>query len=453
MVAGMSVQHCLRSVTLVGSFYALAVAMVISAPGAPAFAQPPPPAVGLQQEPGRENQFALWAGYGDSDNIGRAVIPEEGTYSSLGVFLAWMRLTSRLDAAIDSDIEYRTYGDDSLENETVGTLDAHAFVDLVEDRFAWDFQGNLDEGQQDPFVARGPGNRETIKYLATGPRVDIPFGRTSLAVSATRAAQRYEESPQADNDSNNYQLVLSRQARPTTEFALGATSSEYEYVDGVAPTYRIDQLFLRVAKTLPRGTLDADVGTNEIKSDTESRRDPLLNLTWSRLLGARSNFVMTAAQGFTRSGVGTGGTALVTTTPFERQSLGVNYTFTGERTTVLIGLEAGQDDHAGGGTIDNDYLSNNLVIDYRISARLDIGLRHQRYDREYGDPTAPSASQEDRTTGVWLNRTFGRRFSIALDASRYEALTDPRIEETRWELRLVYSPTGDTASAMGSIGR
>jgi hypothetical protein len=449
MAAGMSVQHCLRSVTLSGSLHALAAAMVV---GGPAFAQAPL-ATGLQQEAARENQFAMWVGHGDSDNIGRTAVPEDGTYDSLGVFVAWTRLTPRLDAAIDSNLEYRTYGDDAFESEVVGTLDAHAFVDLVEDRFVWDVQGNLIEGQQDPFVARGPDNRETIKYLATGPRIDIPFGRTSLSASATRAAQRYEESEQANNDSDNYALVLSRQARPTTLFALGANSSEFEYVDGVAPTYKIDQLFLRVEKTLPSGMLNADVGTNEIESDTDSRRDPLLNVEWTRSLGSRSNFAMTATQGFSRSGVHAGGTALVTTTPFERKSFGADYTFAGERTTVVMGLEVGQDDHAGGQTIDNDYRINSLVIDYRISPRLDIGFRHVRYDREYEASGAPSASEEDRTAGVWLNRTLGQRFSIALDVSRYETISDPRIEENRWEVRFIYSPTGDTAGAMSSIGR
>jgi hypothetical protein len=430
---------------------------LVAAVAAPALAQQPaaaptqaPPAA----EATRENQLTVWGGYGDSDNIGRTVIPEDGTYRSLGLFLGLLRQTARLDAGINSDIEYRTYTDDLFEEETVGTLDAHALIDMVQDRFSWNFAGNIDQGQQDPFAARGPNNRETIKYFTTGPRLDVPFGRTSLMASASRSTNRYEESTQVDNDNDYYELTLSRQARPTTVFALGATSRETEYDDGVAPSYEIEQLFLRVNKTLSRGTLNADLGTNEIASDAQSRRDPLLDFEYTRSLGARSTLGFTASQGFTNSGdVGTGGTAFVTTDPFEQKSAGITYGLAGDRTSVSLSVNAGEEDYAGGSALDNDFQSTSFAVSYRATPRLNFGVRYERYDREYQDSAALSTTMEDATSGIWLNRTLGRRFSIALDVSRYDSTAIESVEETRTELRFAYSPTGDTSSALGSIGR
>jgi hypothetical protein len=418
------------------------------APGV-AVAQPP-----ASPQPETEKQLVVWGGYGVSDNIDRVTPPESGTYRSLGLLLGLQRYTPRLEGAINGDIEYRGYSEGTIENETVGTLDGRALVDLVQDRFAWNFEGTLDQAQRDPFAARGPANRETVKYLATGPRLDIPFGRTIFLASASRSARRYEDSAQFDNDSDDYQLGLMRQVRPTTAFGLVVASSETEYVDGVAPGYQIDQLFLRIGRTLRRNTLSADLGTNEISSGPQGRREPLVNLTWSRFLGARSTFGVTAAQGFTGTGdTDIGGSALVTGTPFEQESLGVSYGLAGERTTVGLGFTVGQEDYAGGSTVDNDYELADLRVDYRVTPRLNIGFRYQWYQREYQDPAALSTSQEDRTAGAWLNRTLGRRFSIALDVSRYQATGVQRIEETRWEFRFMYSPTGRTSGAMGSIGR
>jgi hypothetical protein len=209
-------------------------------------------------------------------------------------------------------------------------------------------------------------------------------------------------------------------------------------------------VFVRIERMARRSTLNADLGTNEIRSDAQSRRDPLINLAWSRSVGARSTLGLSAAQGFTGSGgIGTG-SALVTGVPFEQETVGVRYDLQGARTRISVGIARGEEDYAGGTTTDNDYQSTDVNVAYSVSSRLNIGLRYELYDREYEDSPIPT---EDRTAGFWLDRTLGRRFSVALDVSRFEATGSQRVEEERWEIRFAYSPTGHTASAMESIGR
>jgi hypothetical protein len=402
-----------------------------------------------------ENEYAVWVGYGDSDNIGRNTTPEPGAYTSVGLFAGLQRETRRLNAGLDSDLEYRSYSGEAYENETVGSLSALALVDMVIDRFAWNFEGSLSEGLQDPFAARGPDNRETIKVLTTGPRLDIPFGRTSLGISAMHSARRYDESSQVDNDHDLYEIQLSRQARPTTLVAFVASSSETEYVDDAALPYQIDQLFVRVDKTLRLGSLNADVGTNEISSGTQNRRDPLLDLSWTRMLGTRSIFGVSVGQEFAESGTyqGATGDALVTTDPFQQRSLDITYRLTGDRATASVSFGVGEQDYAGASTLDNDYQSTSMILYYRISPRIDIGLRYTRYDREALDGAVSFETQDDRNGGVWLNWTLGRRYSVAVNMSRYNATGNQAADEDRTEIRFSYSPTGSTSAALGSIGR
>jgi hypothetical protein len=444
-MGAMSVCNCQRSTLASRLLCVSAFCTAVTFISGVASAQPPEP-----QQAVVEPQFVVWGAYGDSDNIARSAALESGTYRSLGLLLGLQRSAARLDASIDADLEYRSYSDDALENESLGTLNGQALVDLVQDRFAWNFEGYLDQAQRDPFAARGPTNRETTISVSTGPRLDIPFGRTSLGVSASRSAERYEDSTYADRESDDYQVALSRQVRRATAFALVAGSGETEYVDGAAPSYRIDQLFLRIDRTLPNSSLNADLGTNEIASDTQSRRDPLFDVSWNRSLSDRSTFGVTATRGFTDAGdIGIGGTALVTTAPSEQKALSFDYNVAADRMNFGVGAILGEEDYAGGTTIDNDYESATFRIDGRVSPRLDMGFLFVWYDREYLDGTAPATSQ-DRTAGVWLNRSLGPRFSIAFDVSRYEAAD---IEETRWEVRFMYSPLGRTSGAMGSTGR
>jgi hypothetical protein len=48
---------------------------------------------------------------------------------------------------------------------------------------------------------------------------------------------------------------------------------------------------------------------------------------------------------------------------------------------------------------------------------------------------------------------MGRRFSAAVDVSRYESTGLERIEETRTELRFIYSPSDSAARALAWVGR
>jgi hypothetical protein len=423
-------------------------ALLLISVGEVALAQPP---ASPESEP---SELAIWAGYGDSDNVGRTPIPEEGTYRSVGIFAGLEHVSPRLDAEIDSDLEYRAYSEEALDNETIGTLDAHALVDMVADRFAWNFAGTLNQGQQDPFAARGPNNRETIKVLTTGPRLDVPFGRTNLGFSAMRSARRFDESTQIDNDSDSYEVALSRQARPRLNLALVANTSETTYVDSpLLMPYDIDQFFVRMNRTLSGGTLSADLGTNKIASGQQNSQNPLLDVTWDGSLGTRSRLRVSSSRQFMDSGTyqGATGDTLVTTDPFEQERLEIAYRLTLDRTIATLGALIGQDDYAGESPLDNDNQSINATLEHRFSSRISVGIRYLLYERDYGAGTGSTA--EDRTRGMWASCNVGRHLTIGVSVSRFESEGLQQVDETRKEVRLAYGPRGEVSRAFASIGR
>jgi hypothetical protein len=271
----------------------------------------------------------------------------------------------------------------------------------------------------------------------------------------SRSARRYDESTQIDNDNDIYQLALARTTSPTTFVALVAGTSETNYENDVAPTYEIDEVFLRIDKAQPHGRFTADIGTNEIGSGTQSEKSPLLNIDWTRSMRSRSTLGISASREFTDSGsdVTSGAGVFVTTAPFEHKRVDLTYYFTGERTTVSLAAGVGEEDYAGGTDLDNDFQNDFLTVAFRASVRLDLGIRYEQYDRESPESTGLANSQSDRTFGIWLNRTLGEKFGVALNVSRFEGSGIESIDETRTEIRFGYSPTGSTSSALRSTGR
>ena len=465
---------CLRLAVLV----ALASSGLAAAqpPGNP---PPPAPAGAVPQAPARaeadaaaiptterERTLAAWFGHVESDNLARTVTPEDGSFDSIGLLVGLGHTSTRLDASIDADLEYRTYSLDTLDDETIGTLNAAAEVDLVQDRFSWAFTDDYGQGITDAFAGIGPANRETVNIIGTGPLVALPLGqRTSLELRGTYSERRFDESTQVDSDSLLYELGLYRQASLTARFGLVASSNDVEYADVIAPKYRIDRLGLRYEKELATGRVLADAGKNEISSGGFESDEPLYNFVWTRSLTARSELSLRAAREITDAGAALG-TALVpgpegpsftdvvvTPNPFEQRRFGISYVLTMSRPVISAGLDSSKDEYIGNALYDNDSTTTHLSFVRTISPRLSFGVGYDRIDRDFTDATGMQPDGQDDWTGAWMSRALGRRFSLGLAISSYDRSGAESYDERRYEIRLGYSPTDSSAAAMATVGR
>lgn len=432
-------------------------------PQAPAAADAGAPAIPTTEP---ERTLATWFGHVESDNLARTVSAEEGSFDSVGVLLGLEHASTRLDANIDADLEYRSYSLDTLDDETIGTLNAAAEVDIVQDRFSWEFTDAYGQGIMDPFAGIGPGNREKVNVLGTGPRAALPLGdRTSVELRGTYSERRFDESTQVDSDSQVYELIVYRQISLTARVGIAASSNDVEYVDVIAPKYQIDRLSLRYEKELATGRVLADAGKNEISSGGIKGDEPLYNFVWTRSLTARSELSLRAAREITDAGAAFGNALVpglegssftdivVTPNPFEQRRLGVSYVLTMSRTVVSAGLDSWKDEYIGSALYDNDSTAMQLSFVRTISPRLSVGVGYNRIDRDFTDAAGAQPDGQDDWTGAWLTRALGRRFSLGVAISSYDRSGVESYDEQRYELRIGYSPTDSGAAAMASVGR
>jgi hypothetical protein len=413
-----------------------------------------------------ERTLAVWFGHVESDNLERTATPEDGSFESIGLLLGLEHASSRLNASIDADLEHRSYSLDTLDDETIGTLNASADVGIVADLFTWSFTDAYGQGITDPFAGIGPGNREKINVVGTGPRVALPLGgRTSLELRGTYSERRFDESTQVDSDSLLYELGLYRQISSTARVGIGASSNDVEYVDVIAPEYQIDRLGLRYEKELRTGRVLADLGTNEISSRGFESDEPLYNFVWTRSLTARSELSLRAAREITDAGAALGSSlvpglegssftdVVVTPNPFEQRRFGVSYVLTMSRTVVSAGLDSYKDEYIGNSVYDNDSTSIHLSFVRTISPRLSVGIGFDGIDRDFTDAAGVQPDGQDDWTGAWLSRSFARRFSLGIAISNYDRSGAQAYNERRYEVRFGYSPTESGETAMASVGR
>ena len=435
----------------------------------PEAAQTPPtaptPQAALANEPETPPEFAVWAGYAESDNLTRTTDPERGSYNSVGVLLSAAHDSTRLTGSINSNVEVRKYSLEDIDNETIGKVAGIANVHLVGDVFHWRFREDYDQGRTDAFSAIGPGNRETINVFSSGPRLDLTLGqRTTLTMNGDYSTRRYEDSVYVDSDSVVYDVGLLRTFSETTQIGIVARTNDIDYVDASIAPYTIDTAYLRYGKMLATGQALVEWGTNELSSQGSSTDAPYFFLEWFRDLTARSRFSLGATRQLTDSG----GLAapsiseapppaesdvLLSTAPLDRRGLQVSYLIAAPRTNASIRVTATEDRYFGDSTLDNDALTTSLAISHSVSMLLKFGLTVDNVVREFAGTAVAREDDEDQTMSAWVDRALGRRFSISLVLSQYRRRGNEAFDEDRCEVRFSYSPTGSASAALPSAGR
>jgi len=406
----------------------------------------------------------FWYGHVESDNIARTVTPEDGSYDGLGLVVDLGHRSRRLVADVDTHLEYRDYSPDTLDSEVVGTLNGTADVQLIQDRFSWTFADYYGQGITDPRSGIGPGNREQINALATGPHLDLDFGaRTSMELGATAEQVRFSESNYVDTDSVRTELGLYRQASSTARYGIVVSSNQVEYVDVLAPEYDIDRLAVRYEKRLATGRVLADLGTNEITTGGLENDGPLYNFVWTRSLTARSSLSVRAGRALSDAGgvlISNLGPdlegrsfsdVLVTPRPLEQSRLGASYLLTLSRTRVSAELDSYEDEYVGNSFLDNDWTTLRVAFTRIVTPRLSIGIGHDKIERDFVDNA--QADGADSWTVAWLNRTFGSRMFFGFAISNYDRSGLESYDEQRYEIRFGYSPTESGTEAMALVGR
>jgi hypothetical protein len=392
---------------------------------------------------------SLWVGHVSSDNVSRTPNGDEGSYQTLGVSSSLANTSTRFEGEMYADLEFRTYSEQGLEDEVVGNFNGSATIGIVPDRFTWLFREVYSQAPTDLFAPVGPANREGLNVFSTGPELDISFGgRTGLRMSSIWMNRQYGQSVALDSDSLSSEVALYRDVSPTTTLGIVGGKTETEYDDSSVLPYDIESLRLSYEKMLASGGVVLEVGRDEVTIADQTTDGPLFNFAWTRAVTARGTLRIGAGRGFTDSGallearpddlVNSEQDIVLSVYPTEQERVEALYTWMLDRSDVSLGYAKTQDSFIGDDTLDNQADTAILRVSHAMTPRLDIGFFFEEIRR---DLTEIQQEDRDTTLTAFLNRQFSSRLDLYLSATQYERRGTDDMDERRYEIRLVYSPT------------
>jgi len=229
--------------------------------------------------------YEISAGAGRSDNIGRTETnTTEETIALLGLKLNLAHLSRRIDLSLVTDLEYRSYLDDTFDDETVGALAADLVVQLAPELLSWAFEYRFGNLQTNPFQPNTPTNRENAQSFTTGPDLHLRLGSlTAFEVSGRYGSNKFEASD-IDNDILSGRISLVRDLSKHRSISLNTTADKVEFNDRtINDNYDRLTAYLGLESEISDGTLSLKAGVNQLQYDGAEETDGnLYGISWTR---------------------------------------------------------------------------------------------------------------------------------------------------------------------------
>lgn len=397
-----------------------------------------------QAEADNTTEVTFRFGAGDSDNILRsASVEESGNYTALGTSLDVSRETTRLTAEIAGDIEFRNFSTSGVEDEPYGDLNARAEFFAIPDRFSWIAEDQFGQGRVDPFNTIGPQNQEQINIFATGPALYLAVGdRSEIRLSSLIGERTYGDSVGFDNDTLESTLGLFRQLSATAEVGLNFETRDVEF-DNPLFDNTIDRVYFSYDKTLASGTAGLEIGTNSVDFAGASDSHPYFNVNWAREVSARTTVSFDVQKSlFDSSDTFRGGQdfedSLRTTDVYERKGGGASVVITPDRTRITIVARLTEDSYQNDTTFDNDMTQLSVTYARTISPLMTAGIELNNVERDFA---TSSQVDKDRRASVYLERAFGRQYSLSVsyDHIARSGVNAGNYDENSIRVMLVYA--------------
>jgi hypothetical protein len=371
-----------------------------------------------------------------SDNIARTATDEQTeTTATASAALGIEVERPRLTGSVDANVQYRSYLDDSFDDELVGGANVDLSFALIKERFDWILQDNFGQVARDRRVVETPNNRQNFNVFSTGPVITLPLGaRTDLSVSGLWTDANYEDSVQ-NAETIDGTVGLVRQLAEKTDLGVFGSASEIEYDgDPLFQTYRIKSAYLRFGAEGARTTLSVDGGYTEATHGDESNSGPLVHLSISRRVGAYSMLALTAGSDFedtasqfrldqTQLGIQTSNQdAVVAADVFRSNFVFLSFDTERDRTSFRVGLSGAKERHEEQTTLDRDIVRSSLVIGRQVTQRLDVNLHGEYMDEDFVGAAATSFREWSFGVGVALRLSENLNMQLAVD--RYDGSGD-----------------------------
>lgn len=383
------------------------------------------------QTQSREISFSLKAGGTWSDNVHRSTTEERSdTTAEVGFDLGVRREKGRLRSRVSADFQYRTFAEDTYDDELIGGLDGDFTYDFVPERFVWVVQDNFGQTFIDPRAVETPDNRQNTNYFTTGPDIRLSLTeRTDLSIMARWSDARFQESF-SDNQRLSGTLGLVRRISRRALWSLNGSAERIEYDDSILLS-EFDRRsgYIGFQAEGAKTELSLQAGYSEIDILGDTRGSPLFNIAASRRLTARSNLTLNAgtsltdtAEAFRRdqslTGVLLGNElSVVSQDPFRSDYASLGWTFDGSRADLNIRAEWRRDEHEEQDEFNRNSWGASLGLSRRFSPTFTGSLSGSWRRENFEDS---DVKFKEWVAGFGVTWNMGRSYALTLHGDHLE---------------------------------
>ena len=372
--------------------------------------------------------WSVGVGAGRSDNANRVETGKiDDTLMTLGGALAYELESPRVQASISGNATYLDYLDNTYDSDFLASGDGSLVFGIMPERFLWTFEDTFGQITINQFQPVTPENRQNANYFSTGPDLFLRLGsQTDLRIGGRYADSRYEESDTANDQRLSGDIALIRRTSPQVAWSAVGSASRVEYDVPGNPGYDLQSIFGRVEAEGARQTVNLDLGATRIADGGESYTNPLVRLTWNRLLTPSWTMDLSLGSEYQNTGDrfvsgaggpdgGTGGVN-VSNIPSENYRGALTFSFTRPRTGFYIGTGYSRDNYIRSGLEDQTVWSARLGVSRRFTQRLQ-GFADATYQQR--DFQSAIGGDNTRMFSTRLDWSFGRATFVTV-GYRYE---------------------------------
>jgi hypothetical protein len=400
-----------------------------------------------------ELDWSLESAIGHTDNATRVANNEiSDDIGSIGGTIDLNREGSRIDARLRGAGSFRTYLDDTYDDEFLGSGAAEFRLGLVGDALIWAIDDTFGQVLSDTFEPSTPDNRENLNVFSTGPDLHLQVGRTTeLLVQGRYEDASYQSSDNADTQRVTGDIALIRRPSASVAWSLHASTSHVEYDTAGDTDYDNHEIFVRLESTGAHQTLTADLGAGFLDGGNQKDQAMVMRVDWTRHLTPSWHMELGAISEYRNAddqfvsgvagGSDLGGTqdVLLSGQAMRNDSAALSLHFTRPRTTLRLLGDIGKESYPDTDGLDRDRWSLGVEASRLLTARLRATIEARHEDR-----SNDNSVDDDKTSmfGARLDWRVGKALYIGLQGRHEDRSgeTDFGYTETIYGASISYRP-------------
>lgn len=411
-----------------------------------------------QQDVPDHVSMAVRVGVTHSDNVER--VPTNGatdTSGDVGLQADIARTQGRLNVGLASDLRYQKYFQNTYGDDLVGAVNGNASYWFLPERFRWTVQENFGQTFIDPVAVETPNNRQHINLFSTGPDLNLPIGdRTQITMMARWSDASYEVS---DGDDTRIleNLGLVRQLGTHASTSLNVQHEQVDFRNSTLNDgYERASAYVGFNATGARTRLAVRGGVTQLKQSGDTKDSPLVDLTVSRTMGARSVLTFNAGTNLTDSAevlrrdqqIGgieiTNDDIVASRDTFVSDYARLGWTLSGVRSTIAFTADWRQEDHEVTDLLNRSSVAGTALFTRRISPSFTFDVGGQ-WRREEFDQS--NIAFDEWSAGVGLDFAIARSIALNVRGDHYKGTGDTfagggtrNYTENRYAVSLTWTP-------------